>query len=44
MMLSLKGEADREVGVFGKQELIVSVEFAGLELVVRQIVESVEAL
>lgn len=37
MVLSLAGEAYREVGVFAKQEAIASVEFARLELKVKQI-------
>ncbi len=40
MVLSLEGEAYQEVGVFGKQEAIVSVKFAGLKLVVGQIFET----
>lgn len=40
MVLSLEGEAYREVGVFGKQETIFSVEFAGLKLVVEQIFDT----
>ncbi len=40
MVLSLKGEAYREVGAFGKPEAIASVEFAGLELTVGQIFET----
>lgn len=37
MLLTLEGESYREVGVFGFQEAIASVEFAGLELTVEQI-------
>ncbi|GAB4368416.1 MAG: Uma2 family endonuclease [Elainellaceae cyanobacterium] len=37
MVLSLEGEAYREVGVFGQQAAIDSVEFAELELKVEQI-------
>ena len=40
MVLSLAGEACREVGTFGKQEVIASVEFTGLELTVEQIFET----
>lgn len=37
MVLTLEGEAYREIGVFGNQETIASVEFAQLELTVGQI-------
>jgi Uma2 family endonuclease len=37
MVLSLEGAAYREVGVFGAQEAMSSIEFAGLELSVEQI-------
>jgi Uma2 family endonuclease len=40
MVLSLEGGIYREIGVFGKQEAIASVEFAGLELTVGQIFET----
>ena len=38
-VLSLEGEAYREIGVFGNQEAIASIELAGLELTVGQIFE-----
>ncbi|MGQ9870056.1 Uma2 family endonuclease [Leptodesmis sp.] len=40
MVLTLEGEAYREVGVFGKQEAIASIEFPELELTVEQIFEA----
>lgn len=40
MVLSLAGEAYQEVGTFGKQEAIASVEFTGLELTVEQVFET----
>jgi Uma2 family endonuclease len=40
MVLTLDGEAYREVGVFSKDAAIASVEFAGLELTVGQIFEA----
>lgn len=40
MVLTLDGEAYREVGVFSKDEAIASFEFAGLELTVGQIFET----
>jgi Uma2 family endonuclease len=40
MVLSLEGEAYREVGVFADQEVIASVELVGLELIVKQIFET----
>lgn len=40
MVLSLAGEADREVGVFRADETIASVEFAGLHLIAKQIFET----
>ncbi|PSB05543.1 Uma2 family endonuclease [filamentous cyanobacterium CCP2] len=39
MVLSLEGKAYREVGIFGKQATIASVEFPGLELAIEQIFE-----
>lgn len=39
VVLSLEGDAYREIGVFGKQEAIASIELAGLELTVGQIFE-----
>lgn len=40
MVLTLEGEAYQEVGVFGKQEAIASIEFPELELTVEQIFEA----
>jgi Uma2 family endonuclease len=40
MVLTLEGEAYREVGIFSEDEPIPSVEFAALELTVGQIVET----
>jgi Uma2 family endonuclease len=40
MVLTLEGEAYREVGVFGKAEGIASIEFPELELTVEQIFET----
>ncbi|MGC8713284.1 MAG: hypothetical protein ACP5RH_12925 [Leptodesmis sp.] len=40
MVLTLEGEAYREVGVFGKQEAIASIEVPELELTVEQIFEA----
>jgi len=39
-VLVLEGEAYREVGVFGKEEAIASIELAGLELKAGQIFDS----
>lgn len=40
MVLTLEGDAYREVGVFGKQEAIVSIEFPELELTAEQLFEA----
>jgi Uma2 family endonuclease len=40
MLLSLEGDAYREVGVFGREATIASVELSGLELTVEQIFET----